>query len=613
MSLGTCPCVGPCTCIEPDTGIPLVNESGSSIYGPTSILCYGADPTGTNSSSSAFLSAFAALHNFGTVFIPGGLFTLQTPVSVPAGITLQFAGGVIALAAGSSLTINGGLLAPAQKIFSWAGNSSPTVQPVTFGKGNKVGPIRPQWFGALGNGIADSSAAVTVCFNSAPYGGSFYFSAGNYLVTGPFNFGAVPVTIYGDGAMVDSKGIDNTLADWYAVMSGTWLVFQGANDGFQITSGNTNRLGLKSIGLLGSGTSSGTAINSPAASGDQSFYDICVANWVTGFIWTSEDSNFYNTRITGCNTGFLMTGGTINCFYGIDIEICTVGFDATNSALTSIIGGTIQGCTTALKIVPSASDTADELYFKNIWLEDNTTAVLIDTSATSSAVTMVAFDGVRSSGDPDTFTITRGSGTINGLSFKDCYFSTSLTIPSGVDCTWINSIATGTFTPNATTVIIDGTGFVATGSALPLVSQANITSESVGHIVGRFTRAPSISNIATGWGTGSSGTFTENLADLAGRGGIQNIPNAGTSTITAGNRLFTVNLGTPFSSNQFIILVQAGDAGSASQAPSPIYAFATSDAAFDVYSTGTVTPSSSADGGFFVVQWIVMGVTGSNT
>jgi hypothetical protein len=74
-----------------------------------------------------------------------------------------------------------------------------------------------------------------------------------------------------------------------------------------------------------------------------------------------------------------------------------------------------------------------------------------------------------------------------------------------------------------------------------------------------------------------------------------------------------VNLGTAFSDNQWTIIIQVADTGSAIQAPGQIYAVATGTGTFDVYSTGTVTPSSSADSGFCVFQWHIIGVTGADT
>jgi hypothetical protein len=194
MSYPTCPCVGPCTCIEPDTGIPLVNDANAINYGPSSILYWSADPSGQYDSAPALLAAFSFLNNSGTVYIPGGVFSIQTSITVPAGISLQFWGGVLNIANGKSITIKGVVQAPpAQAIFDY--DPSYVVQPVVVVSRSVITPYH---FGAVGDGVADDTLACQTALNA--------LAQGSYLAT---------TDVYEEGALLTlpqgNFGISNTL------------------------------------------------------------------------------------------------------------------------------------------------------------------------------------------------------------------------------------------------------------------------------------------------------------------------------------------------------------------------------------------------------------------
>lgn len=184
--MSACPCTGPCQCVEADTGIPVVNESGSALYGPSSILSFGADPTGNFDSTPAFLAAFAYLNNKGTVYIPGGTFSILNNLTVPAGVTLSFWGGVLNVGTGKTLGIDGAIAASDAKIFGGAGT-------VAWSSTAYRAAASVSWFGATGNGTSDDTAAIQACITAmqaVTSGSTVNIPLGTYKVTSTLELNA---------------------------------------------------------------------------------------------------------------------------------------------------------------------------------------------------------------------------------------------------------------------------------------------------------------------------------------------------------------------------------------------------------------------------------------
>jgi hypothetical protein len=88
-----------------------------------------------------------------TLRIPAGTQNISANLSIPANITLKpERGAVLAIATDKTLTINGGLDAGLYQVFSCAGTGMVTFKSVPW--------VYPEWWGAVGNGTTDDSAAL---------------------------------------------------------------------------------------------------------------------------------------------------------------------------------------------------------------------------------------------------------------------------------------------------------------------------------------------------------------------------------------------------------------------------------------------------------------------
>jgi hypothetical protein len=106
---------------------------------------------------TACLAAFPATG--GIMYLPAGTYKLATNLVIPENVSMSFAGAVIAIANGITLTINSQTLAPSTaQIFSFY--ASPSATPVVY----NAGPVSPMWWGATGNGSTDDTAAIAQCF-----------------------------------------------------------------------------------------------------------------------------------------------------------------------------------------------------------------------------------------------------------------------------------------------------------------------------------------------------------------------------------------------------------------------------------------------------------------
>ena len=106
--------------------------------------------------------------------------TLSVSLRIPANITLEFADtGSVLIGAGQSLTIQGPLVGPANRIFLGEGTVSLA--------GNNLKPtLLPEWWGAVGNKTQDDSRAIqsalTVAESGTP-GATVHLGSAHYLST----------------------------------------------------------------------------------------------------------------------------------------------------------------------------------------------------------------------------------------------------------------------------------------------------------------------------------------------------------------------------------------------------------------------------------------------
>lgn len=123
---------------DPAKGAALVGYSGGTVYSKLGrirdVIDNGAAGDGVTPDQAAFLSSAAN----GTVIVPPGVYSIAANTVLDADLIVM-RGALIKAEAGITVTVNGSINAPMDKIFSGAGS-------VVFGK--QVQIAHPEWFGA---------------------------------------------------------------------------------------------------------------------------------------------------------------------------------------------------------------------------------------------------------------------------------------------------------------------------------------------------------------------------------------------------------------------------------------------------------------------------------
>ena len=131
---------------------------------------------GTNRTYGTLSSAVVQVGEANVEFeIAPGTWTITSNLTIPSNISLRFPkGAVLDVASGITLTLNCGIVAGLNQIFSGAG---------TFAGTPVVDRFFPEWFGAKRDGSTDDQAAInTVSTLASTANGEVYFSAGTYII-----------------------------------------------------------------------------------------------------------------------------------------------------------------------------------------------------------------------------------------------------------------------------------------------------------------------------------------------------------------------------------------------------------------------------------------------
>jgi len=127
---------------------------------------YDARAYGSTFDDATIQSALDAIGSLDrTLVIPPGTWTLSNDVTVPSNVNLKvLSGGLLSVATGKTLTINGSLEAEVYQIFDNVGNVV----------GLKI--AYPEWFGAVGDETTNDATAMQAAMNSISAGGKLIIS-----------------------------------------------------------------------------------------------------------------------------------------------------------------------------------------------------------------------------------------------------------------------------------------------------------------------------------------------------------------------------------------------------------------------------------------------------
>jgi len=122
---------------------------------------WGPAVEGEQAALDAALTAIGSLKR--TLVLTPGDWTITTNDTIPSNVLLVVQhGGSFDIADGVTLTINGPFTAGLYQVFSWTGSGK-----VVFGDG-AIDWAYPEWWGAVGDGTTDSSAAIQAAFDAWP-------------------------------------------------------------------------------------------------------------------------------------------------------------------------------------------------------------------------------------------------------------------------------------------------------------------------------------------------------------------------------------------------------------------------------------------------------------
>jgi|GEM_PF-1575082 len=118
----------------------------------------GADPGGVADSSAAIVAAISL--DTDTIYIPKGVYLINQNLTLPRSTVMVFARGArLKIANGKKLTINGVIEAHSHNfIIDLSAGGTLSGAPLTT-------LFYPQWFGAIGDGIADDTAPMQYFFD----------------------------------------------------------------------------------------------------------------------------------------------------------------------------------------------------------------------------------------------------------------------------------------------------------------------------------------------------------------------------------------------------------------------------------------------------------------
>lgn len=171
----------------------LQSQAGESYK---NIRSYGAVGDGVADDTAAFQAAITAAAD-NLLFLPAGTYLIAGDVTVPANVELWFANGaMLEVDSGDTVTIEGHIRDCVHQIFGGSG--------IVAGTPN-VGFVRPEWWGAVADGVTDCADAIDKAIKFASDTTSkvqtVRFAAGDYVMGSGLSYGPTydNVTLQGAG------------------------------------------------------------------------------------------------------------------------------------------------------------------------------------------------------------------------------------------------------------------------------------------------------------------------------------------------------------------------------------------------------------------------------
>jgi hypothetical protein len=142
-----------------------------------SVKWFGAVGNGTTNDYDSITNAINSTSAInGVLYFPVGTYKISSNLTFPSNITVKFEkGAMLSVDAGDTATINSIIDADIQQIFVGAG---------TYTGAPKNSKIIAQWFGVVGNGVADDTANIQKGVNFSQVSRiPLFFPVGDYVIT----------------------------------------------------------------------------------------------------------------------------------------------------------------------------------------------------------------------------------------------------------------------------------------------------------------------------------------------------------------------------------------------------------------------------------------------
>lgn len=124
------------------------------------MMVYGGGAILNSTSINLAISSIGS--NPARIVLRQGSWVMNADITVPENITLEVAAGATITTTGYTLTVNGWLSAPPQKVFQGTGTVSLSDTVI----------VDPRWWGAVGDGSTDSTAAIQRAIDATAVGGT---------------------------------------------------------------------------------------------------------------------------------------------------------------------------------------------------------------------------------------------------------------------------------------------------------------------------------------------------------------------------------------------------------------------------------------------------------